>query len=560
MKLLKKKIIILVLILFIGAALRLYQLGGVPQSLNWDEVSLGYNAYSILMTGRDEYGDFLPLVMRSFDDYKPALYAYLVIPFVASLGLIEQSVRLPSAIAGIAAILIVYFLVCEILGSKKIRIYKHEVSSITVALVTAFFVAISPWHIQFSRVAFESNVGLTFNLLAFLLFMKGLKRPFFLLPAFIVAALNIHMYQSDRVFSPLLMIVLTGIYYRVLFFKYRKWLLFSVAAAFVVALPLGLYILRNDDALLRAKGVSVFSEQKLVENSSLKLIEDEKNNNILGKILDNRRVEYGKATVAGYISHFDPNWLFITGDIARHHAPFMGLLYIFQIPLILIGIYMMVFLKIDVKGKIAFFAYFLLVPIPASITSGVPHAVRTLNFVWTWELFAAVGLIGLVSFLVSQKNIFASVTLKAGFAFYLFIALINFLYYLNQYFVQLNYFNAADWLYGYKQAVAHINSVREDYDNVIVENTVPFDQSYMFFLFYLKVDPAYYQSLGGTKSGGFKEEHKGFYNLSFRPVNDIKMNGRILLMGKPGDFDSRTVNNKTISYPNGTPAIVIAEK
>src|SRR4030042_267830 len=83
----KKTRCILFLILCAAVALRFYQLGSVPASPDWDEVALGYNAYSILKTGRDEYGTFLPLSIRSYDDYKPPLYTYLTVPSVALFGL-----------------------------------------------------------------------------------------------------------------------------------------------------------------------------------------------------------------------------------------------------------------------------------------------------------------------------------------------------------------------------------------------------------------------------------------------------------------------------------------
>lgn len=559
MKLLKKPIFILVIIAFIAIFLRFYQLGKAPQSLNWDEVSLGYNAYSILKTGRDEYGKFLPVVLRSYDDYKPALYTYFDIPFVAVLGLTEQAARFPSAAAGVVAVILVYFLVFEILGENTVRINNKEVPTHIIGLLTSFLLAISPWHIQFSRIAFESNVGLTLNILAVLLFLKGLKKPWLLPLSFFTAALNIHMYQSERVFSPLLIIVLCIIFYKKLL-KFKKWLIISIITAFIVALPLGIYILTDPNALMRAKGVSVFSSQELVSRSSQKLLQDNATGNIIGKLLDNRRLEYGKAFISGYISHFDPNWLFITGDIARHHAPFMGLLYIFELPFLLIGIYVLIFLKINLRYKLAFFAYFLLVPIPASVTSGVPHAVRTLNFEWTWELFIALGLISSLVFVFSIKNkwlLYLSKLLVIG---YLLLVILNVSYYLNQYFVQLNYFNASDWLYGYKQTIYYVDSIHNNYDKVVIENEVPFDQSYMFFLFYLKVDPQYYQNLGGTNSGGFKETHKGFYNYTFENVKTEDEKGKILVVGKSSDIPKHQKNRKVIYYPDGTPAVVIAEK
>ncbi|MBI5019248.1 hypothetical protein HZB58_03170, partial [Candidatus Gottesmanbacteria bacterium] len=76
-----------IIIIILAAFLRLWQLGNVPVSPDWDEAALGYNAYSILKTGKDEYGIFLPRTLRSFDDYKPPLYTYLAIPAVAAFGL-----------------------------------------------------------------------------------------------------------------------------------------------------------------------------------------------------------------------------------------------------------------------------------------------------------------------------------------------------------------------------------------------------------------------------------------------------------------------------------------
>ncbi len=165
--------IILLLIIFVSIFLRFYRLGMNTPSLTWDEASLGYNAYSMLKTGADEYGAKFPLSFRSFDDYKPPMYVYLTIPSVALFGLNEFAVRLPAAIIGIMAVLIVYFLVKEILlswdKSKRERI----------ALASAFFLAVSPWHLQFSRAAFEGNVGMFFLILALLFFFKAFKNKFF---------------------------------------------------------------------------------------------------------------------------------------------------------------------------------------------------------------------------------------------------------------------------------------------------------------------------------------------------------------------------------------------
>src|SRR3990172_9037297 len=112
----------LLLIIVLGAGLRLFWLDKSPPSLNWDEAALGYNAYSLLKTGKDEYGFKLPVTFRSFDDYKPPLYPYVTVPFIALFGLNEYSVRLPSALAGIFSIIAIY-LVVSFLFNKTVGLF-----------------------------------------------------------------------------------------------------------------------------------------------------------------------------------------------------------------------------------------------------------------------------------------------------------------------------------------------------------------------------------------------------------------------------------------------------
>src|SRR3990167_2080459 len=108
--------IILLVIIIIAAILRLWNLGGNPPHLTPDEAALGYNAYSILKTGKDEYGQILPVIFKSFGDYKPGLYVYLTVPFVAIFGLTEFAVRLPSALFCILSVFLI-FRICLKIGN-----------------------------------------------------------------------------------------------------------------------------------------------------------------------------------------------------------------------------------------------------------------------------------------------------------------------------------------------------------------------------------------------------------------------------------------------------------
>ena len=546
----KKSLIILGIIVLVAAVLRLWDLGKVPISPDWDEAALGYNAYSLLHTGRDEYGKFLPIVLRSFDDYKPALYAYFSIPAVALFGLNTLAVRFPSALFGVVAVLGTFFLVKELFKRNDL------------ALLSSFLLAISPWHIQFSRIAFESNVGLAFNIFSALFFLKGLKKPWFLLLSASLMAVNIYVYQSEKVFTPLLLLVLVLIYRKELFSLPKKYLIISVLALVLIAVPMISYTFTNTNALERAKGVSVFSQSsQLLEENSKKLLEDKKNHDYLGLVLDNRRIVFAKTVIQGYLSHYDLNWLFVKGDIARHHAPNMGLLYLFEFPFILLGIYKLIFGDFDKKTKLFIFSWFLIAPIPASITSGVPHAVRTLNFLPTFQIFTALGIIALISFVSSIKYQVLSIKIKyLIFSLCILFFIFNLLYYLNQYFVQQNYFNASEWQYGYAKVIPQIQKIEKNYKKIVVSNQPPMDQSYMFFLFYLKYPPGLYQKEAQNASGGFRENHI-FGKFEFRPINWSEDSGKnnTLFVGRPSDFPPEVNIIGTVFYPNGEKAIVLTK-
>lgn len=537
----------LFLIVLLASVLRIWQLGNIPPSPDWDEVALGYNAYSIIHTGRDEFGKLLPVVLRSFDDYKPALYAYLTIPSVLIFGLTTFAVRLPSAIFGIISVVAVFFLIREIFEKYKYRDL--------LSLLSAFLLAISPWSIQFSRVGFESQVGMVLNLLMVLFFVKGIKKPKLLFLSAVFAGLSIYVYQSEKVFTPLLALALVLIFRKELFALSKKYILLAFIIGLIVVSPMVLYILNNREALLRVTGTSIFSYQtEILSDTINKLEKDRANNDTLGLLLDNRRVVYAKNIVSGYISHFSPNWLFVTGDISRHHAPNMGLLYLFELPFLLIGLYFIVFGKFDKKTKLLILSWFLLAPVPASITTGVPHAVRTLNFLPTFQIITAIGIVWALLSIYKYKNI--------KYVFYLLASLVfifNFSYYLNQYFVQLNYYDSFDWQYGYKDAIEEMKKIEGKYKEVVISDKQPMDKSYMFLAFYLKYPPDKYQKESKDQSGGFAQHHY-FGKYTFRPIDWKKdsLRPNVLYIGNPDEIPNGRSVIKNIYHINGKPAIRMA--
>ena len=158
-------------------------------------------------------------------------------------------------------------------------------------LVTTALLAFSPWHIQFSRVAFETNIGLTLNIFGALFFLKGFKKPWLLVCSAICFALSMYAYHSERVFVPLLVTALFVIYWKKLILLQKKYLIGAVMVGIIVMLPLVQLSLTDDQVFARAKGVSVFSEQTpMIIQERERLLDDKENNDLLGTLIHNRRV------------------------------------------------------------------------------------------------------------------------------------------------------------------------------------------------------------------------------------------------------------------------------
>ena len=541
-----KEKLILIFILILASVLRLCQIGHVPISLDWDEASLGYNAYSIMQTGKDEYGKFLPVVLESFGDFKPALYAYLIIPFLSIFGLTEIAVRLPSALIGILAVLLTYFLTKELLKRTDL------------ALIASFLLAISPWHIQFSRVAFESSVAMAFNLAAILFFLKGFKKPLFLSISAIFFALSLYTYQSEKLFVPLMLLILISIFFQHLKRIPKKNIFLAALILIMLSLPITHFTLTNQNSLARAKGVSFLSDINSLLQRNVKILQrDTDRGDYLGLLFDNRRVVYVKTAIQGYLSHFDLNWLFITGDLTnRHHAPQMGLMYIVELPFLLIGFYFLLFnsfIPIDKKTKIFLLLWILATPIPASFTTGVPHAVRTLNMLPSLQIITALGLVTAVIKISKLK------TLILALLFSLFI--FNFSFFINQYFVQQNYYYANEWNYGYRELVEYIKPIHTKYKKVIVSSQGYLDQSYIFFLFYNKYDPHKYLAEGGTQISGIERSGNRFLNYEFGRFDYYhEKDLPVLYVGTEKDLPENFKTIKRINFPDGTQALRVMEK
>lgn len=518
----KLNLLVLSGIVILAIFLRFYQLDSVPPSASLDEASIGWNAYSILQTGKDEYGTPFPILLRAYDDYRPALYAYTVIPFIKVFGLSTLAVRLPSVILSVLTVMAVYFLVKEMFKNQKV--IKGEY----LALCVSFFLAISPWHIYISRLGHEVNLAFSCFIFALVFF---LRKNIYLSALFFV--ISFVSYQTEKIFIPLILLAILVIYKTDLI-NLKKKVLISIILSLTVLIPFTKETF-SENALIRLSGTNVFEANKsrYIEQSFL-LEKAVLEKDIVGRIIYNRRVLSLQILTEGYLSHFDPVWLFTNPDSDKHKIPNLGLLYWWLAPFLLVGMYILLRGEFDNKIKKLVFVWFLTAPIAASITTDSPHALRSFVFLPTWEIFYSLGILYIYNF-IRKGNPRKIFVLVLGV-----LVVFSTAYLYKYYFFVFPQLQSDSFQYALSKAIPYVISNEKKYEKVIFDNNTHLSQSYMFFLFYTKYDPVLYQSLGGTVAGGYDAVHKiGKYE--FRPINMINETENNLFIG---DYQQFIFNGK----------------
>lgn len=529
---------ILLGIFLLGFILRVIFLDIVPPGFNADEAALGYNAYSLIKTGKDEWGTSFPLVLKSFSDYKPGLYVYLAIPFVALFGLNELSVRLPSILLGSFSIILIYFLAKEL--------FKKELA----ALSAAFLLALSPWSLHFSRGAWETNVATFFILLGVWAFIKAFSNHRFLWISVVALVASMYTYQSPRVVVPVLVLLLIIFYWKKLLVR-KNFLL--IALAVVLLLPL-VFILTSTAGLARFQGVSIFSDKGPLNPVHEKRGQHQDSSSFWVKLLHNKQEAYANNFLSHYLDHFNPNFLFTSGDpLKRNKIPDMGQMYVFEIVTLLAGLYFL--LRGNFSNTKIVFLWLMVAPLASSLTYQTPHALRVHNMVIPLTLISGLGLGMLGRKLSNLTKSVRYLVFSAGALIILFSVVTFF----DRYYLHLPKQYALEWEYGFSQAIAYIAENQDKYQKIII--TDRYDQPYILFLFYSKYDPTRYQQQ--RKEMG--EDKFGFSTISsfdkfhFRPIGreEIAKSKNTLFVGTEEEIDENQVPLKVINFPNGRIAFKI---
>jgi 4-amino-4-deoxy-L-arabinose transferase-like glycosyltransferase len=535
--------IFLVLIILLGFGLRFWKLGSMP-ALNADEADIAYNAYSLLLTGKDEHGNPWPIDFQSFNDYKPGFYFYLVLPFVKLVGLNEWAVRIPNASLGVGSILVIYLLVK--------RLFRSE----THALVSALFLAISPWHIHFSRGGWEANTATFLILLGVYLFFKAMDNPRYYILSAIAFVLSLYTYHSARIVAPLLVFALFYLY-RGKLIKSKKMIVVSLVAGLVLILPLAINLF-SGNLVSRAAGVGIFADPGPIARINEQRGEHANFNGIMAKVLHNKFVNYSLDFFNNWGKHCWGEFLFLSGDdIQRDKVPEMGEMYLADFLFIIIGLYA-ISKKSDNWGIII--CWLLIAPIAASLTFQSPHALRSENMVIPLVIISAYGALILLKF--ARDNLKSKTLLVASYLLLFIFMSWNFARYLRMYYVHLAKEYPFSSQYGVKELVYFIKQEGSKYDKIYV--TSRYDQPYVLFLFYLKYPPDKFQGnhvlterdeYGFSTVNNFDKYYFG--DIDFNRLN--KKGANILIAGTNEEIPDYSDVIKKIYFPNGTIAFKVAE-
>ncbi len=461
------KHLLIVCALALAVLTRLFMLGDAPKGFYVDEAGQGYSAYSILKTGKDEFGKELPVVFRSLTDFKTPVYIYLITPLIPVFGLSPFTVRLPSFIFSIATLPILYLLIKRLTGS------------VGLSLISIFLLAISPWHILFGRTNFECNVALFFYLSGILTFYKSLEKPKFLLLSAFLFAIAIPAYHSQRIITPLTMLLLLIRYKKIILNKDRVvYFVWGLLIGFVVSLPT-INVMGTPGFLARASGLNIFSHSRQMPDGFLDFYKG-----VLGPLVNGSWFLSTREFLGLYFSYLSPRFMFVLGDYGpRSSFPELSTFFLWQFPFYIYGLWRII------REKASDFKFLVLLvlfvsPIPAAVTRDPYTTIRALPLVVPQLIIIAYGILGVYKLTKNnlQKIFFCSIL--AGLFVLSLFKLYSSVIILNE------FYRARYWDWGWQEVVKTISEIKDDLP-VVVDNAR--SDPDLQIAFYLKYPPELYQ-------------------------------------------------------------------
>jgi 4-amino-4-deoxy-L-arabinose transferase-like glycosyltransferase len=496
----KQKIGVLLLgfFLLIGFGLRFYKLTDVPQGINWDEAANGYNAYSLLKTGKDEFGKPWPLFTESFGEYKSGLGIIVLVPMIKALGLSIFAVRLPTVIFGCLLILASFYLALQVF--KKI---------IPASLV-AGLIAISPWAIHTSRFSLEWYLGFPLMVFGSALLIDQARDNWKIPVATVFLSGSLYFYSNIKFFLPLILLSYLLVYRKSLKKKFKVILACSILG---LLLLMPLYKAMNQtDWLARARKVSLVTNENLLLDLKEGLYHHSVSNLPLIRLFNNKPLFFGKEFVNRYLGHFSTEFLFMGKDATpRLEISRTGKMYLISLPFLIWGLALAI--KRRSKEDMFLLAWLGLAPIASSLTIDSPHGLRAIIMMPILQIFIVMGLMAGYKLLEKKQALFRVIGVIAVVIIYLG----SLSYFLWRYFLFYPEETASAWLDGHKEVVEKIEKHRLGFDQIIFN--VSQGQPHIFFAFFGKIDPVTYQLEAVGQQNIFNAYLTHLNGVEFREFN-----------------------------------------
>lgn len=506
----------LALAVVVGGILRFYQLTHFPPSMNWDEVSHAYNAWSLLHTGRDQWGMIMPaLNFRAYGDYPTTMSLYGTVPALAFFGKNDFAARAPGATLGVLSIILAY--------GAGYYLQRSKYQAALLALLTA----IEPWTFFTSRQVLQAN-WTVFLVFAFLIYFLRRQR----IAALIILFIALFSYHNARIYVPLAC--------GTLFFVWRDKLSRICTLAIAIA---AILILLMPSARARNNTVGI------LDSGAIASLEAQRNNSSLpktiGKLIYNRPVYLAEKVAANYLDYFSFGYLFFHGGTQYQFSlPKLGLLSAIDAPFFYLGL-AVVALDYPVIAILL-----LLAPIPAAITQDRFAVVRSTI------------MLPLVLLTVSTGWRTVAAKLKANTLFlpiYLLLVVFSLVGYYQIYFSAYSQTFSQSWQYGYRQVINYINSHEGQYAQIIF--TKEYGEPHEYLLWYAKSDLILKPFEWDFHDNWYWVQRLGKVHF----VNDwelneyvskLPINGKYLIVSSP-DNPSQGQTLSTINFLDGKPAFFI---
>lgn len=511
------KKLLLILLLVITIFSRLYKISSLPPALYQDETAIGYNAYLILTSQKDEWGEKFPVYFKSFGDYKLPLYIYITAGFIKIFGLNELSVRLPSAIAGIMAVILF------------ILILKELTNNFSMAITGGFLLSFNPQHIFFSRAGFEVNLSLMLILAGVYLFLNfaKTKKATHLFFSTLFFTLATYSYNVARLISPLLLLSLVILYRRKILKIGWKILLLIATFNLLLLLPF-IFVFFSPLGLKTAKGEVIFSSPYVfTENVQFRAYLLEHFPSFLIKLFFNKIAFVIHKYLQNLASIISFEFFFVKGTShPNQRLGNIGYFHLFELPFIIYGLYYGI--TKNIKKHLLFILWFLIAYFALALSRQVPHATRGFYLIpallyfesLSWYLF-----LKWLKNLTRIKKIIVSLSLSFAILYLLFYFTLSYIYIFPRE-------KAKAWGVAQKKLALYLKNKYDQYEKIIIDKKAPL--SYTTLAFYLKLDPKdFFNNLEHEKSGDLYFAKK-FGKFEIRDVNlndDLKPNTLLILDG-----------------------------